>query len=162
MSPNFTLKQLRYFVTTAELGSVAEAARTLFVSQPSISTALAKLEALLGVQLFLRSPAHGLTLTSSGEALLIEARELLAHAQDVDANAKGLVNEVLGTLRVGCFTTFAPRFMPGLLAGFAERYPGARVKLSEGTQDRLLGELQRGRLEAAIVYDVDVDADLER
>ena len=79
----FTLKHLRYFVAAAERGSVTAAARAIHVSQPSISEAIAHLEAVFDLQLFLRHHAQGLSPTPAGRRLLLEARSLLAHADDL-------------------------------------------------------------------------------
>ena len=78
--PRYTLRQLEYLVTAAEAGSVAGAAARLNVSQPSISTAIAKLEDSLGVQLFMRHHAAGISLTPAGTRLMDEARNLLERA----------------------------------------------------------------------------------
>ena len=70
----YTLRQLEYFVTAAERGSVARAAAELNVSQPSVSTAVGKLEQQFGVQLFIRQHAQGVLLTPVGRRLLAQAR----------------------------------------------------------------------------------------
>src|SRR5438552_13597925 len=79
----YTLKQLAYFTAAAEEESVTGAARALNVSQPSISAAIAHLERVLGVQLFLRHHAQGLSLTAAGRTIFAEARNLLAHAGEL-------------------------------------------------------------------------------
>ncbi|MCW0014735.1 LysR family transcriptional regulator, partial [Burkholderia pseudomallei] len=74
---HYSLRQLRYFVVTAETLSFTAAARRLHISQPSISTALADLEASFGVQLFIRHHASGLSLTQAGRRLPGEGRNPL-------------------------------------------------------------------------------------
>ena len=120
----FTLKHLRYFVAAAERGSVTAAARAIHVSQPSISEAIAHLEDVFDLQLFLRHHAQGLSPTPAGRRLLLEARSLLAHADDLEQSARGLADALAGDLDVGCFITFASLLMPGLLGAFAARFPG--------------------------------------
>ena len=73
----YNLRQLRYFVTTAECGSVAEASRKLYIAQPSVSTAIKQLEDSFGVQLFIRHHAQGVSLTPSGARFYRKALELL-------------------------------------------------------------------------------------
>ena len=84
----YSLRQLRYFVVTAEVLSFTAAARRLHISQPSISTALADLEVSFGVQLFIRHHASGLSLTQAGRDLLGQARNLLKIAEELQMAAK--------------------------------------------------------------------------
>ena len=78
----YTLRQLEYAVAIADCGSVAGAAERLRVAQPSVSAALMKLEDQLGLQIFIRHHAQGVTPTSAGGRFLAAARSLLAQAQD--------------------------------------------------------------------------------
>ncbi|MEO8328444.1 MAG: LysR family transcriptional regulator, partial [Candidatus Nanopelagicales bacterium] len=73
----FTLRQLEYFVAVAEAGTITAAAEQIHLSQSAMSTALADLERVFGVQLLVRHHSRGVTLTPSGEDLLVTARELL-------------------------------------------------------------------------------------
>ena len=107
-----SLRQLRYVVAAAEAGNVTEAARRLSVSQPSISSAIAELEGFVGVALFIRQHARGVTLTPAGARIVNEARLLLKHAGEFSQNALDLSNELKGEIIVGCFLTLAVRFMP--------------------------------------------------
>jgi len=158
---NYTLRQLEYFVAAADHGSVAGAARALNISQPSISTAIAKLEALLGVRLLLRHHAHGVSLTPAGLPLLAEARSLLAHAGELAEHARGLGETVRGRLDVGCFVTIAPSFIPAIARGFTDAHPKVEIRLHEGHQDELLSGLASGRFTVALLYDFDLAGDLD-
>ena len=158
---NYTLRQLEYFVAAADHGSVAGAARALNISQPSISTAIAKLEALLGVRLLLRHHAHGVSLTPAGLPLLAEARSLLAHAGELAEHARGLGETVRGRLDVGCFVTIAPSFIPAIARGFTDAHPKVDIRLHEGHQDELLSGLASGRFTVALLYDFDLAGDLD-
>ncbi len=152
----FTLRQLTYFVAAAEHGSVAEAAKTLNVSQPSVSAAIAKLEDQFGVQLFLRHHAQGVSLTQVGEQLVVSARSLLAHASEIRESARELGQEVSGGLSVGCFVTMAPLYMPKLIREFTAKYPTVEIALHEGYQEALFEGLDSGRFDLAVLYDVDL------
>jgi DNA-binding transcriptional LysR family regulator len=158
----FTLKQVAYFVATAERGSVADAARALNISQPSVSLAIAKLETQFGVQLLLRHHAQGVSLTSAGRRLLVEARNLLAYAEELDDQARGLGQAVQGRLDLGCFLTLTPTYLPNLVTRFSAAWPDADLRLHEGHQDALFKGLESGRFDAAILYDVDLPDDFER
>lgn len=158
----YTLRQLEYFTACVETGSLAAAAARLNVSQPSISAALAKLEAQLGVQLLLRHHAQGVSPTASGERLLQVARNLLTHASDLQRLAESAGEAVSGEVRIGGFLTLGPAYLPGLVAAVRERYPQLQLRLGEATQDRLIEELRRGRHELALLYDIDLPDDLRR
>ncbi len=149
----FSLRQLEYFVATAELSSVADAARQLNVSQPSISKAITKIEDQFSVQLFIRHHARGVSLTPAGERLLIDARGLLRYARDLQQNVQESSDVISGTLELACFVAVAPVFMPAILADFSEHYPGVNVHLYEGDQIEMMEGLTNGRFELAIMYD---------
>ena len=156
----YTLRQLSYFVAVAECESLAQAAKRLHVSQPSVSTAIAKLEDQFRVQLFIRHHAQGVSLTPSGRRLLPEAQSLLRHAAELQQSAEATATSVSGTLNVGCFVTIAALFMPNLITGFSERHPSAVIHLDEGNQDHIVQGLRSGRLELALVYDLGLSEDL--
>ncbi|ARQ00562.1 LysR family transcriptional regulator [Pseudorhodoplanes sinuspersici] len=158
---NLSLRQLRYVVAAADSGHVTDAARRLNVSQPSISSAIAELEAEIGVPLFIRHHARGVTLTPVGERVVNEARLLLKHAQDFTQNAIELGDALKGEISVGCFLTLAIRFMPGLLAGFAQKYPGITVQLQEGDQEEMISMMQAGRIELALAYNLAVPDEID-
>src|SRR5882724_1507991 len=83
----FTLRQIEYFIATAETGSITLASERLNISQPSISTAISHLELELETQLFVRYHAKGLSLTPAGRALLAEAKRLVDQAEQMYAVA---------------------------------------------------------------------------
>jgi DNA-binding transcriptional LysR family regulator len=147
-----SIRALRYFVATAETGSVTRAARQLGVSQPSISAAIAQIEDDFRVQLFIRHHAKGLSLTSAGERVLVEARGLLAHAREFQASAGALGEGLRGEIAVGCFITLAPFAMPGLLQGFEKLHPEIAVRCEEWNQEEILAGLRSGRIEMALTY----------
>lgn len=147
-----SLRALRYFVAAAEAGSVTGGARRVRVSQPSISAAIAQLEADLKIQLFVRHHAKGLSLTLSGDRLLIQARSLLAHASELEQFAGAMGDAQRGEVSAGCFITLAPFLLPGLLSRFTSRYPDMSVKIEEGNQAEVLEQLRSGRCEVALSY----------
>ncbi len=149
----YTLRQLEYFVTTAECGSIAKAAARLNVSQPSVSVAVSKLEQQFGLELFVRHHAQGVSLTRPGHRLVAEARDMLRHARQIQQNAEASGTVVGGEIELACFSTFAPLFMPELVARFRERYPAVRFNLQEGLQHALVAGLLSGQFELALLYD---------
>ena len=159
--PDFSLRQLAYFVAVADAGTLSGAATRLHVSQPGLSLALTNLERSLGAQLLVRRKAHGITLTPAGRHVLRSVRDLLRRAEELEIVASG-GDPIAGTLSVGCYVTIAPTALPPLLQGFASRHPGVRVDLTEGTQDVLQSALLAGELDLVIAYDMDLRPELAR
>ena len=157
----FTLRQLAYFVAAAEQGSVAGAARALNISQPSISAAIARLEAVFAVQLFVRHHARGVVPTAIGRRLLGEARGLLAQAEEIGESVHELGRTMRGRLAIGCFVTFAPLYMPNLIMRFTTDHPGTELRLSEGYHDDLFEGLESATLDLALLYDFALPPQLE-
>ncbi|WP_431302144.1 LysR family transcriptional regulator [Sediminicoccus sp. BL-A-41-H5] len=153
---SLSLRSLRYLVAVADAGSVTGAARRLHVSQPSISEAVAALEAELGVALLLRHHARGVTLTPAGSRVVAEARLLLRHAEDFVHAAASLGAEAVGEVSMGCFLTLAPRYLPALLAGLGRDIPGLSVRVEEGDHNEMLAGLEAGRTEIALTYDFEM------
>ncbi len=151
---NLTLRSLRYFVATAEEGSVTGAARRLYVSQPSVSAAIAQLEAACKQQLFIRKPACGVMLTPAGHQLLPEARVLLAHSDEFQAMAGALDAELSGRIRMACFINMAPVYFASLLGRFQSRYPGIEVEFHELDQAEILEGVRSASYEFAITFDL--------
>ena len=151
----FTLKQLSYFVAAGEAGGVKQAARALHVAQSSVSEAVAQLEQTFRLQLFVRRHARGVSLTPDGTRLMAAARRLLAEARAFGEQAASLGPSLTGTLQVGCFKTIAPIILPALMRRSADLYPLVTLELTVADQADLLDDLRRGRLDLALVYDVD-------
>lgn len=150
---NVSLRAIRYLVATAELGNLTEAAKKLNVSQPSISAAIAQVEQQFGVQVFVRHHAKGVTLTPSGRRIVNEGRLLLKHAQDFSQNAIAMGDELRGEIVVGCFVNLAIRYMPSLLARFAQTNPAIQVRLEEGDHQEIVESLRSGLTEVAVAYE---------
>ena len=158
--PNYTLRQLEYFVAVAETGTVTAAAAKVHLSQSAMSTALADLERLLAVQLVLRHHARGITLTAAGSRLLVEARQLLRQADELQSLATHLGGEVTGRLSLGCFAILAPYVLPELLAAAARELPDLTLDTTEESLDQLTTGLLDGRLELVLGYDLGLDPNL--
>jgi DNA-binding transcriptional LysR family regulator len=156
-----SLRVLRYVVTAADCGNVTAAAHHLRVSQPAISSAIAELEGAVGVQLFIRQHARGINLTPAGDHVVNEARLLLKHARDFMQSAQELGGALAGDIAVGSFLTLAVRFMPALLARFAQLHPRINVTLQEGDQEQLMTMLRSGKIELALAYDFALTDDVE-
>jgi DNA-binding transcriptional LysR family regulator len=152
----YTLRQLDYFIAAGETLSITRAAERVRISQPSISTAIAHLERELGVQLFIRHHAQGLSLTGAGRLLLREARALVAQADGLYAAAHEITDQPRGELALGCLVTLAPMLLPELLHSFAAAFPQTRIRHAENHLESLLEGLRRAELDVAITYDLQI------
>ena len=150
-----TVRQLEYFVALAERLNFRRAAESCFVSQPSLSAQIAQMEALLGVKLFERD-RHGARLTPAGEALLPEAREILAGCDRLGQLARSLGAPLAGPLRLGVIPTIAPYLLPRVLPAVHEAHPRLEVFLREDLTDRLVDQLEEGALDLLLLA-VDLD-----
>jgi DNA-binding transcriptional LysR family regulator len=157
----FTLRQIEYFVATAEAGSITLASERINISQPSISTAISQLEAELGAQLFLRRHAQGLSLTPVGRELLAEAKQLLDHAHGLYQTASEATQTVRGNMSLGCLVTFAAMVLPEIVHSFTANYPGVRVLPEVADQEVLLRKLERAELDVALSYDLQIPSGFE-
>ncbi len=157
----YTLKQLRYYVTAAELGSITKATHRLNVSQPSISAAIAHLEAEFGIDFFVRHHAKGLSLTRAGTRFFRAARRLLADADHLDKYVTELSREISGSVGVGCILTLAPLFMPSVIASFLHRHSNVQIHCHELDHGAMIDGLHSGELEFAVMYDLPIPDDLE-
>lgn len=160
MRARYTLRQLEYFVATCDAGSVTEAAQNIPVSQSSVSAAIGQLETTLGVDLFIRHHAQGVSPTPVGRQLLVKARALLRQAEELERFAFELTDEVGGPLELGVLVTLAPTVAPRLCQSFREEHPAVSIEIVESGQDDLLGRLRDGRMALALTYDLDLAEDV--
>lgn len=156
----FTLKQLSYFVAAGEAGSILRAAENIHVSQPSISNAIAHLEDLFQIQLFIRHHAQGMSLTTAGSQIMEQAQALLRDADELKSFAGKLSDQIFGSINVGCFIPLAPIVTPELCHGFMQSHDGVKVNVSEGNQAELLSKLKKGAIDLAITYDLLIESDI--
>lgn len=161
MGLRFTLRQLEYLVAVGQAGSITLAAEGLNVSAPSISTAIAQLEAEFGLPLFVRKHAHGMSPTQSGREIIREAAGALAAAGRLTELAAQYRGTVKGRLNIGCLLTFAQILVPQLRRSFIDRYPEVEFHQSETHQAALIEGLRDATLDVALTYDLALPADLE-
>ena len=156
----FTLKQLAYFVAAGEAGSILRAAENIHVSQPSISNAIAHLEDVFQIQLFIRHHAQGMSLTTGGGQIMDRAKALLRDAEELKSFAGKLSDQIFGSINVGCFIPLAPIVTPELCHGFMQSHDGVEVNVSEGNQAELLSKLKKGTIDLALTYNLQLDSDI--
>lgn len=156
----FTFRQLEYFVAAGETGSITLASERINISQPSISTAISNLETELGVRLFVRHHAQGLSLTPAGRRLLHEAKALLAQANHLYDTVSEVTEVLSGPLSVGCMVTLAPMVIPELCHEFTRAFPQAVIHQQERHQEDLFDGLRRAEIDVALTYDLQIPSDI--
>lgn len=161
MALRFTLRQLEYFVTVGEQGSIARASTHLNVSSPSISAAISQLEDEFGLPLFVRKHAHGLSLTQAGRQFMVQARKVLVEGDSLNRLAGAISGNVQGPLSVGCLLTFAQVLLPAIRREFQHRYADVQVSQTECDQEILIEKLRCAEIDVALTYDLEVPSDLE-
>ncbi|HWP26771.1 MAG TPA: LysR family transcriptional regulator [Xanthobacteraceae bacterium] len=139
------LRQVRTFVTVAELGTVSKAALRLHVAQPALSRQIGDLERELGLKLFDRI-GRRLILTGAGEQLLSDCRGLLNYAGGLAERAQLLRRGDTGVLKVAASPQHIESVLAGFLHQYAERYPNVQVKLIEAGGIETLAMLERGEI----------------
>jgi len=157
----FTLKQISYFVATAETGSITKASERVNISQPSISSAITALEQDFGIQLFIRHHAQGLSLTAEGQRFLREAKALMLQAEELQNAASVISARVAGPLDIGCLSTLFPLAIPDLVSVFRRRHDAARVNAIAGNQAELFELLRSGRIALLLTYNMNIPGDFD-
>lgn len=142
------MHQLRYFAKVAELGNVTRAAEACFVSQPSLSQQIAKLERELGQPLFERL-GRGVRLTEAGRLFRRYADQILSLTED--ARTRVADDADSGHITLAAIPTIAPYFLPGVLTRFAKECPKARIEIVEETTANILRLLAEGDIDLAIL-----------
>ncbi len=144
------LRDLRYLVALAEHKHFGRAAEASFVSQPTLSTQIRKLEDELGVALVERTPRKVL-LTEVGQEITARARDVLNEVDQIKAIARRTVDPESGTLRLGIFPTLGPYLLPHVIPRIRERFPRLELLLTEEKTEVVLRLLREGRLDAGIL-----------
>ncbi|MGO4907228.1 LysR family transcriptional regulator [Pseudorhodobacter sp. W20_MBD10_FR17] len=160
MPLRFSFRQLEYLVAVGEAGTIALAAQRVNVSSPSISSAISQLETDLGLQLFVRHHAQGLTLTPGGRRVFNEAKQILFSANGLNDLANTIVETARGPISVGALSTVAPVVSAQLRRSFEAGFPDALVTLKEGSQADLLRMLGQAEIDVAITYDIEIPKDV--
>lgn len=151
------LRQLAVLRAIDRTGSLAAAARDLYLSQPTIAHHLDSLERSLGVTLVERGP-RGTVLTDIGHVLLGHAEAVLDRLASAENEVRALGALGVATLRVGTFSSAGAGLLPAALAA-VQQQTGVRVELQEAETPQLLDAMAEGTLNAALVYS-DPDAPL--
>lgn len=144
------IRALQYFVKLAELKHFSKAADACFVSQPTLSTQIRKLEEELGVTLIERAPRN-VMLTPVGEDIAHRARHVIRDIKHLKDAARRSKNPETGTIKLGIFPTLAPYLLPHVIPVIRRRYPELKLQLAEEKTEDILNMLDQGRLDAGLL-----------
>lgn len=144
------LRELEYLVALAEEGHFARAAERCFVSQPTLSGQLKKLEEELGVLLVERS-SRQVVMTEAGRAVASQARRVLAEARQIRGIAESFLDPMAGALQLGLIPTVAPYLLPQIMPRLKQAYPNLKLWLHEQQTHVLMERLRNAELDLLIL-----------
>jgi LysR family hydrogen peroxide-inducible transcriptional activator len=151
------LKDLRYLVAIADTRHFGRAAERCFVSQPTLSTQLKKLEDYLGVQLIERQPKR-VALTAAGEEIVARARRILEASDEVVTLARAHRDPLAGALRIAVLPTIGPYLLPRVARDIRKALPRLDLRLYEYPTAAMLAKLRAGEIDLGILaLPVDLD-----
>ncbi len=145
-----TLTELRYIVAVAREHHFGKAATACHVSQPTLSIAIKKLEAELGVTLFERRKSE-VTVTPVGERIVAQAQRVLEEVEQIRQLASAGKDQLNAPLRLGAIYTIGPYLLPGLIPVLHERAPQMPLVIEENYTARLAEKLRHGDLDAILI-----------
>jgi LysR family hydrogen peroxide-inducible transcriptional activator len=148
MSPS--IKQLKYLCAVAEYKHFTKAADACFVTQSTLSAAIAELESQLDAKVFERNKKSVL-ITPLGEKLLKQARVILGDVEDFVALARAYAEPLSGDLRLGVIPTIGPFLLPPMLSSLRRNFPKLKLFLKEEMSAQLERQLQQGQLDLIIL-----------
>ena len=144
-----TITQLKYTLSVAKHGNFTIASQKCFVTQPTLSMQVQKLEEELGVTIFNRS-TKPLQITEVGEKILIQARKIVEESSrmnDIVSEEKGIIG---GTLKVGIIPTVSPTLLPLFLSSFIKKNKNVDLKIEEYTTNSIFEKINKGEIDCAI------------
>ena len=144
------LQQLTYFLAAARHGSFSAAAESLHMAQPSLSDQIRRLEAELGVSLFVRA-GRRLELTEAGQILLPHAERTLAAAEETMASVREVRTLAGGTVSFGTFGSAHHYLLTGLVQDFRAEHPDVRLRIFGQNSSEVADAVREGRLEAGLI-----------
>ncbi|EXJ14670.1 LysR substrate-binding domain-containing protein [Imhoffiella purpurea] len=154
------LRDLKYILAVAETRHFGRAAERCFVSQPTLSGQIKKLEDELDVVIFERTN-RSVEITPVGQSILSHARLALEQAEAIEQVARAHQDPMAGPLRIGAIPTLSPYLMPLVLVPLKHTYPKLKLVLSEEITDMLLGRLARHEIDAALLATPVDESDFE-
>lgn len=144
------LRQLKYFIKTAETLNFSEAARNLYVTQSTLSQQIKTLEDELGSPLFIRD-SHSVSLTECGERMLPLARQTVIDADTCKSQIRDLQEVISGSLNIGATYSFGPILIE-TVNNFTSQYPGVKLNITNRSMEELMDMLKRREVDFVLAF----------
>jgi LysR family transcriptional regulator, hydrogen peroxide-inducible genes activator len=154
-----TIVQLEYIVAVDTYRSFVSAAEKCFVTQPTLSMQVQKLEELLNVKIFDRSK-QPIVPTEIGSQIIAQARIVLQENGKIKEIINSQQQDIFGELRIGIIPTIAPYLLPEVIASMLEKYPGLKLLIWEYTTEDIIHHLKTGIIDCGILATPLVDANI--
>ena len=146
-----TLTELRYIVAVAQKKHFGQAAQACFVSQPTLSIAIKKLEQELDIKLFERSSKNEIRITDIGQRIVEQAQKVLRETQVINEISQQGKDPLSGTFRLGAIYTIGPYLLPDLIPRLNQSAPNLTLIIEENFTANLSQALKQGELDAIII-----------
>ncbi len=146
-----TLTELKYIVAVAQHRHFGRAAKACYVSQPTLSLGIKKLEEELGLNIFEREARNELRITDQGQAIIEQAQKVLDQASHLKMMAQTQQDPLSVPLRLGAIYTIAPYLLPSLIPRLHEAAPQMQLRLEENFTAVLSEQLKQGKLDVIII-----------
>jgi len=143
-------QQLEYIIAVDTYRHFAKAAEKTFVTQPTLSMMIQKLEDELGVRIFDRSK-QPVTPTHDGEEVIARAKQIIADANRLKEFTKGLKNEISGELNLAVIPTLAPYLLPLFIKPFVENHPKLKINIRELVTNDIINSLKNGETDMGLL-----------
>ena len=145
-----TIQQLEYVIALDECRHFVKAAQKCFITQPTLSMMINKLEEEWGVKVFDRTK-HPIAPTKEGEELIKLAKAVILKTRFINEYVAGLKNELTGEIRIGIIPTLAPYLVPRFLKEFVKRCPHLKLSLKEMTTLQIITSMDKGDVDIGIL-----------
>lgn len=145
-----TLTQIEYIVAVERNGSFVTAAEKCFVTQPTLSMQIQKLEEELGIKIFDRNH-HPIVATDMGKKILEQAKKVIFERDKIDELIMLQKDEMIGSLNIAIIPTVAPSIVPSTLKSFVKKYPKLDISITEMTTSQIITKLKEGEIDFGIL-----------
>lgn len=145
-----TITQIEYVVAVATYKSFVAAAEKCFVTQPTLSMQIQKLEDELGVKIFDRNK-HPIAITEMGELIVAQGRVALAECERIHEIIQTQQEILSGTFKFAAIPTVAPNILPGLLENYSKKFPSMKLQVTEMETNQIIMALRNNEIDAALL-----------
>lgn len=154
------IQQLEYILAVDQLKSFSKAADYCHVTQATLSAMVKKLEEQLDIVIFDRK-ANPIATTENGREILVQARQVVAHANALLSSSKAINQKIEGRVKLGIIPTIASSVLPLIMKPLVEKYPLLHLEIHEVTTNQMLKDLRDGKLDAGVLSTPIASTDLE-